>query len=134
MEPVANQVMTQNPICVDHLMRCEEVRELLLSKKITGAPVIGSAGQLVGVISIMDLLIYEQNASFSSEASGGYVSDYMSPIQEVGHLETPVIQLAKIMSQHRMHRIVIVKPKDNKPVGIVSTLDIIDLIAKQPKP
>ncbi len=132
MEPVAEQIMTPNPICIDHLMRCEEVREILISKKITGAPVTETTGKLIGVISIMDLLVYEQNAAFTAEASG-YVSDYMSFAQEVGYPDTPVIQLVKLMSQHRMHRIVIIHPETLEPLGIVSSLDIIDVIAKRPK-
>jgi CBS domain-containing protein len=54
--------------------------EILLEKRISGAPVIDAQGELVGVLSKKDCLRAALNASYHQEW-GGAVSDYMtSPV------------------------------------------------------
>lgn len=48
-------IMTKNPITVPHDFTIEETAEVLLSSKISGAPVTNDKGKLVGIITQTDL-------------------------------------------------------------------------------
>ncbi len=48
-------IMTKNPITVPDDYTVEETAEVLLAKKISGAPVVDKAGQVVGIITQSDL-------------------------------------------------------------------------------
>ncbi len=49
------EIMTRNPITVSYDHTVEEAAEILLKNKISGAPVLGSEGDLVGVITQTDI-------------------------------------------------------------------------------
>jgi acetoin utilization protein AcuB len=50
-----DEIMTKNPITVPPDYTVEETAELLLRKKISGAPVVDGKGQIVGIITQADL-------------------------------------------------------------------------------
>ncbi len=52
----AEDIMSPKPITVRPDMRCEEVVDIPVSDKITGAPVTDADGLLIGMISVMDIL------------------------------------------------------------------------------
>jgi acetoin utilization protein AcuB len=47
--------MTKNPITIPANFTVEETAEVLLNKKISGAPVVDEKGQVVGIITQIDL-------------------------------------------------------------------------------
>jgi acetoin utilization protein AcuB len=48
-------IMTKNPITIPANFTVEETAEVLLNKKISGAPVVDEKGQVVGIITQIDL-------------------------------------------------------------------------------
>ena len=54
----------------------------LLKYRITGAPVIGKSGELVGLLSEADCLKAILTLTYHEEEMGGKVGDYMSPRSE----------------------------------------------------
>jgi CBS domain-containing protein len=133
-----------------------ELRHLLIESHISGVPVV-DRGRLVGIVSRSDLVRVEElvealDSEVSEESlmenhtdgfhhsdresfqgfrrrlSGLKVKDAMRTQVLMCAPETPVTQVAAEMVKHRVHRIVVVDGE--KPVGIVSTLDIAALVAK----
>jgi acetoin utilization protein AcuB len=48
-------IMTENPVTIPYDFTVEEAAEVLLEKKISGAPVVGGDGKIIGVITKNDL-------------------------------------------------------------------------------
>ncbi|KAI8471496.1 MAG: hypothetical protein J3K34DRAFT_384687 [Monoraphidium minutum] len=87
--------------------------------KVTGLPVVGPNGAVVGVISRKDIIkVRQQGGSLQ-----GRVRDHMSsPAITVGP-GTPVAEAGQTMLQHGIRRLPVVDA-DGKPLGIVSRSDI----------
>jgi CBS domain-containing protein len=131
-------------------MSCEEVMDLMLSNRISGVPVVEPEGMLVGVITMYDLIDANMNYAYSStyfqetqlerqlqkeglhleKISEGFVSDFMVRNVYTAKAETRVEELARQMFKHRIHRIIITEPDSKKPIGIVTTFDLLKLMAE----
>lgn len=154
MTLTAQNVMNRRPITARPDMTCEEVQELLLANRISGAPVVDAEGRLVGVISMSDILstglnlVYSpgflesdvldralENEGFHLETvSEGFVADFMTRQVITVTPETPVETLAGIMYKNRIHRVVVVDARDGSLRGIVSTFDLLKVMMEaQPK-
>ncbi|KAL6754967.1 hypothetical protein V8C86DRAFT_2688629 [Haematococcus lacustris] len=55
-EPSVEKVMEKDPVCVSPSMLVKDAARLLVDKNLTGAPVVDSAGALVGMLSEADLI------------------------------------------------------------------------------
>lgn len=126
-------VMTTDPITVDVDARVEVAEQLLAAYRISGLPVVDSAGHLVGVLSRTDLFL-EGGAELSrlvrGRASGLRVGEIMSsPPLTVG-LSGTLAEAARIMRDERVHRLVVVNEQD-EPIGVLSATDYVRLIADE---
>ena len=54
----AKDIMTRDVVCVRTGTNLRELEKIFLEKGISGAPVIDDSGNLVGVISLKDLVYY----------------------------------------------------------------------------
>ena len=114
--------MNPEILTVPEEMSIEEVAAFLTEHEITGAPVENSDGDLVGVISVVDI-------AASSFAGSQTVADLMTPdIQSVPE-EAIVPEIASLMLEDHLHRVLVVR--DGKPVGIVSTSDLLGLLVHE---
>ena len=132
-----------------------EVERLLTENRISGMPVTNSAGIAIGVISYRDLLDHyaenpdeqpRRNASYFRlptehmadeefegfsvpEESEDRVEDAMTP--EVIHVgrDATLQQVARTMTQHAIHRVLVVDPASGRVLGIISTLDVLACLA-----
>jgi CBS domain-containing protein len=147
----AKDIMQTKVTCVTSDMDIREVAKLLVEKKISGAPVIDEKARLIGVVTLSDLVqhnlsedrdvIYEsefyelfpQDVGFKrgfhiEDLNASNVTEVMTPTLITAEVETPVGELASRMLQKRVHRIIITK--DQQVRGIVTTMDMLMLIAK----
>ena len=114
--------MNPEILTVPEEMSIEEVAAFLTENEITGAPVENSDGDLVGVISVVDIAA----SSFSGSQT---VADLMTPdIQSVPE-EAIVPEIASLMLEDHLHRVLVVR--EGKPVGIVSTSDLLGLLVDE---
>jgi predicted transcriptional regulator len=150
---LAKDIMTSDVICVNMNMDLREVAKLFTEKKITGAPVLDDQDNLIGVVSLTDLVGHElsgdqevniesdfysqlpEEVSFKKgfhieDFNSAKVSEIMTPTLITAEETSPVNQLASIMLHRHVHRIIITKDKQVK--GIVSTMDLLKLLAKKP--
>lgn len=83
----AREIMTKDVIAVAPDMLVAEAVDLLLRNRIHGAPVVDDAGQLMGMISFMDL----------AGRHGVRVSEIMAPDPVSASVDTPVEEVAAMM-------------------------------------
>ncbi len=109
----ASDIMTRDVISVSPDMSVAETSELLTRYRIHGAPVVGDGGQLVGMVSLVDLV----------GRVGETAADVMSPDPVSGAVDDPVDDLAGLMLEQMVRRVPIVE--GGRVIGIVSASDII---------
>lgn len=152
----AKDIMRTQLVTASPGQRLAEVRHQLLEAHISGMPVIAE-GRLVGIISRSDLGriedLFEQldgevtdQGEWLSEQADGFQHaperDYHGFRQRLSDLrvrdamrtqvitcrpETPVAEVAGEMVRHHVHRVIVVE--GDRPVGIVSSLDLARLVA-----
>ena len=153
---LARDVMSRDLVTVSPEQSLVEVRHTLIESQISGAPVV-SEGRLVGIVSRSDLIRIEElvvaldaevsdSEEWLDDQADGFqhpaphrfegfqerlkqlrVKDAMRSQVVTCSPETPIRDLAGEMIRQHVHRIVVVE-KD-RPVGIVSSLDIVELVA-----
>jgi CBS domain-containing protein len=148
---LAMDIMQTEVIAARPEMTCEELQEMLVMNRISGAPVIDASGRLLGVISMSDILNAGLNLPYSADfyenarldlllekqglhleaITSGFVEDYMTHRVMTAYPHTRVEELAEMMYNNHIHRVIIVRPQDNSVAGIVTAFDLLRLIKDQ---
>lgn len=115
----------------------------LVQHRLTGAPVVNHEGALVGMLTSADFLkcaptghlpmaspcVYSDwQVICPEELPQDTVCDRMSRDPVTAKPETSVLELARLMVDRQVHRIVIVD-ENRHPVGLVSSTDILSALA-----
>lgn len=114
-----NEVMTSPVLSVRTDTPTTDVAELLTRKRISGVPVVDTAGVVVGLVSDFDLM----------SRSGATARDIMTPGVISVTEETDVDDVRHLLVDRRISRVAVVT--DGKLVGIVSRGDIVALLAME---
>ena len=142
----AADVMVSNVISVGSQASVQEVAHLLLRNTISGVPVTGPQGELVGIVSEGDLMRRpeagtERRHSWwlgllaSSEGMASeYIKSHSHKVVDVmtrrvvtATPDTPVSEIAALLEKHGIKRVPIVT--DGKVVGIVSRANLLHALA-----
>lgn len=143
---LAKDIMTTNVVTVASDLPVEDVAELLLTRNISGAPVVDSTGHLVGIVSEGDLIHRgegEQRRSWwlnllaSSEdrardyikSHGHRAEDVMTKDVSTIAEDTPAGEIAHLLEKRRIKRVPVLR--DGKVVGIVSRANLLHSLAAQ---
>ena len=94
----------------------------LLDHRISGAPVVNDAGELVGVLSEVDLLSVIIQDSYYDE-SLGIVGDYMKTPVDTVSPDIDIYELAQRFLREHRRRFPVVQ--DGKLVGQISRRDVL---------
>lgn len=114
---VARDIMTKDIITVSPATTVKNLAKILIRNQISGAPVADKKGKILGIVSEADIV----------GKKGKQVKDIMSPrVIEVTE-ETPVEEIASLMTTHKVKRLPVMRGE--KLVGIVSRADIVGAIA-----
>ncbi len=146
----AREIMTTEIVTVKKETTIRDLAELFTSRRIGSIPVVDDDGNLIGivsesdlieqdknfhiptVISLFDWIIYlESETKFEKELrkmTAQTVGDIYTKDVETVSLDTPVSDIADIMSRKKIHSLPVVEGK--KMVGIVSRIDLIRTMAK----
>jgi len=114
---IAKDIMTTDIISVEPAMTVRKLAMTLIKNQISGAPVTGKNGKIVGIVSEADLVAKK----------GKDVKTIMSKKVISVAEETPVEEIAQLMTRHKIKRLPVMK--GDKVVGIVSRADIVNAIA-----
>jgi predicted transcriptional regulator len=135
-------------------MTTDELARYLIEREISGAPVVDSQGHLIGVVSMTDIgrNMAEPSDFASSRSSGFYrdaaadltledlgqryveeravtVRDVMTPVIHQVPATASVAQAARMMVEQHIHRLVVTQ--DKEPVGIITSMDLLKMVAEQ---
>jgi len=114
---VAKDIMTRDVITAISTMTVKNLATLLIKNQISGVPVAAKNGKIIGMVSEADILAKK----------GKDVKTIMSKKVISASEETPVEEIAKLMTTHRINRIPVIR--EDMAVGIISRADIVSAIA-----
>ncbi len=149
----ARDVMTEDVVSVDSGMAAREAALHLKRNKITGGPVIDAEMNVVGVISMSDLLFPSTSEGGPKRSDSRFLTSsnrqLLAEAEKNGHLDalegltvadlmtkdlisvtsnTPIYRVAESMLTWRVHRVVII---DNRRLaGIVSVTDLLRALSQ----
>lgn len=120
----ASDVMIKDVVTVADSLPLKEITHLFREKKITGAPVVNAAGELVGVISETDVIRKTTSIGAWSPSTAGQIMTGNAVTVEPND---PLQRVCELMFNRRIHRVVVAEGKTI--CGIITTMDILRAIA-----
>jgi CBS domain-containing protein len=127
-DPTAGTVadlMTREPIVVGQDTPLPEVAEMLEKADISGMPVVGPEGELVGVISRTDLARVRATDDLWARWPGLAARHLMTHPALTISADTPIVTAVRRMESDHVHRLVVVGDDGRTPIGLISTTDIV---------
>jgi CBS domain-containing protein len=141
----ANDLMSREVEAIPRAMSLRAAAHLLSQAHITGAPVVDTDGKCVGVLSATDFVRWAEEPGHPAATPGCFHSAWQMmdfdvlPAEEVsGYMtadpimvppSTKIADLAQMMLDAHIHRIIVVD-QQHRPLGIVSTTDIVAAVAQ----
>ena len=147
----AKDIMTKEVITVSQTTSVKELADILWENKISGAPVVDEAGNLISVvtesdlidqtkkvhipkmISILDSVLYLEKPSKMKEdikkMTGAVVRDIQAKELITVEEDTPMDEIATIMAEKKVHTLPVIS--NNNLVGVIGKSDIIRTLAKE---
>jgi len=109
----------------------EQAAELMDHHRVSGLPVVDSAGTLVGVVSQTDLVRARSTEYLWVNWPGLAVRHLMTAPPITVTRSTPLSVAAARMERNHIHRLVVVADDDETiPIGILSTTDLVHDMAR----
>ena len=148
-----SDVMNPDVMTVADDMTTDDLVRFLNEREISGAPVVDGQGHLVGVVSMTDVgRNLAEPSDFSAPPSEFYrdtadeatledlgqrfveehtvtVRQVMTPVVHQVPSTASVVEAARIMIEHHIHRLVVTQ--NRQPVGVVTSMDLLKVIANE---
>src|SRR3954470_18722757 len=125
-ETPVHAVMGRRVICVAPDTQTSLLRDLLLERGLTGAPVIDSEGTVVGFVSRADLL----RGTWPSAPTT--VGEIMTPLAVTVSETASLAEASALMALEGVHRLPVVNnASSGKVVGVISALDVLGWFARR---
>jgi CBS domain-containing protein len=119
------ELMTGDPIVANVDTPLADAAAIMDRHRISGLPVVDSAGSLVGVISQTDLLHARTTESLWSAWPGLAVRHLMTSPAVTVTPDVSIEDAARIMDERRIHRLVVTGADGKTPIGVLSVSDLI---------
>lgn len=159
-ELTASEIMSTKIVRLSKDMELSEAFAMFHRHKVSAFPVVDHEAKYVGVISQTDMIpmlkpmndLSDSSLAGRGPATGilnakdsspvyrfllsGTVEDVMTPSSFVFHQKVPVREIANMMKRLKIHRVYITG-NDFQLLGVISTLDIVRLLAQrklEPRP
>jgi CBS-domain-containing membrane protein len=144
----ASDLMSTALVMVPQDMSLQSAAHLLSQADVTGAPVVDDAGRCVGVLSSTDFVHWAEKGPKKPPehcvcSSWQIVEPATLPRDQVKqcmtsdpvtvHPGTPIADLSRMMLDAHIHRVIVVD-RSCRPVGIVSSTDILAAVARTMSP
>jgi predicted transcriptional regulator len=143
----AGDLMSDPVITIPEEMSLQGAAQVLARSAISGAPVVDTSGRCVGVLCTTDFMSWAENREPAAKPShkDAYctawqvpdaeafakdeVSRYMTSDPVTVFPDAPLHELARMMTDAHIHRIIVIDAQ-GRPVGIVTSTDILALVAQ----
>ena len=138
----AADLMSRPVMTIPDGMSLGEAARLLSGSNISGAPVVDAEGHCIGVLSSSDFVTWagQEGEITNFIAPWGEIVDigdfpdneirhYMTALPVVVAPTAPIGELAQVMVEAHIHRILVVAEHD-QPCGIVTSTDILAAVAE----
>lgn len=142
----AVDLMSRELVLVPQDMSLQGAARLLSRARVSGAPVVDAKGRCVGVLSTTDFLHWVENGNPRHKSDESFCPSWQifgkdaSPTDTVGCFMTadPVTvvpgvnigALAQMMLDARIHRVIVIDHLE-RPIGIVSSTDVLAAVARE---
>ncbi|MCD6464591.1 CBS domain-containing protein [Candidatus Woesearchaeota archaeon] len=103
----------------------KEAAELMAHNNV-GCLIVVDKDKPVGIVTERDLLIKLVAPGLNPEKL--QIQDIMTPKVYTVDEDTPLLDVCRLMKRHKCRRILVVD-KEGKPVGIITSRDLIDLVS-----
>lgn len=120
--------MIKDVVTLTPNMEINRAMNILLERKISGAPVVDETGQLLGVLSKKDCLKAALNASYFQEW-GDTVANYMSTDVKTLDADMDIVQAAEVFLASTFRRFPVLR--EGQLVGQISRTDILAALSQQ---
>lgn len=138
---LARDRMSSPAITVTPETPCQEALRLMQEHGCRRLPVIGSAGQLLGVVTLRDLQVCSPSLfSWLTTFEQHYllhtvpVGEIMTTEVITTHLDTPIQQAARLMVEHKIGGLPVVDAQ-NRVCGVITETDLlkafVELLTKE---
>ncbi len=132
-----SDVMSPSPLTIHESEDVEKARAIMRDLDVRSIPVVNEEGRLTGVLGVKDLMVYYSEKRSQKRPSKGIVGDATDLSISVGSLmNSPAIhmevdshmaEVVQLMADHHISSVVVVK--DEEPTGIVTHMDVLELVA-----
>lgn len=132
MPLTAKDIMTTEVITVTPATPLVEFARICAEDKISGAPVCQVDGKLVGIVSKTDLVehVLDEDPRWAATEPRGRSGREAEEVQDIMRDEvltvgpsTPIHEVARLMAEDRVHRVVVVDK--GRVVGVITSLDLL---------
>jgi predicted transcriptional regulator len=117
----AKDLMNHEVVTISEELTLEEAAQLLAKEQISGVPVVDARGRCVGILSATDFLALW---AMKGERTDAEVRRHMTADPVMVGPATPITELAWKMINAHIHRVIVVDEQE-KPVGVVSSTDVL---------
>ena len=118
--------MTRQPVTLKPGMDISEAIQLFIKHRISGAPVIDDAGQLVGLFSEADCIESYLSCAYNGNTECGAVADNMTTDLKTISADDDIIEAARRFKAYHLRRMPVLS--HGKLVGQISRHDILRAI------
>lgn len=131
-------IMNKEVLTINESDEMTVAAQKIFDAEITGAPVVNAAGRCVGVLSASDFVgrdAGEHSLEMITRTSpdepyrienlnDNLVGTHMSPLVQTVSADASMLDAGRLMCHERIHRLIVVDAAE-RPVGIISTLDLV---------
>lgn len=121
------EYMTPNPVTFSPDTDVFAAIRELISRKITGAPVVDAKGKLVGMFSELDCLRITLEACYHEEMPGR-ITEFMSKDFRAVDGETSIAEVAELFTKSNLRQFPVVE--EGHLIGVISRVDILKALLK----
>lgn len=128
--PTVGELMSIEPVTIGIDEAIGRAEQLMSERAVTGLPVVDRSGRLQGVLSQTDIVRAHASGQPLATWPGLAVRHLMTSPALTIRLDESLLTAARMMEQHHIHRLVVVAPDGQHPVGVISTTDLVHALVE----
>jgi len=124
----AREIMTEELVTISPESSVQEAIQLLLSREVSGLPVVDGEGQLTGIITEFALLAIAYDSQICQDA----VDKHMTKDVLTVNSDDSISKVADVCIVHRVRRVPVVE--EGRLVGLIARRDVLKAICEARTP